>query len=175
MKDGVAGTENTEKSNIRSYLLPGPDRHLSFILHPSSFILSCYNVGVRHSIFSCPKCQTVLRTSVSAQPEKIVRCSKCGYIFAGPQSSGTRSAPADEAVEEDLSGPSNWVDWRSTNNFESAQSVDDAPAQPLRRPIRIRRRRTAFFPWVPLIVGLIIALASVGLLVVLIAALWIRR
>ncbi len=132
--------------------------------------MTSYNGRVKHSIFSCPRCHTVLRTYVTAQPEKILRCSKCGFIFQDPNSSGTRTIQIAELAEESTSGPTTWTDWRSSQTFEPTPAIESS-SQSLRRPVRVRQRRSAF-PWVNLIVGLIVGLASLGLLIVLVVVLW---
>jgi len=133
---------------------------------------SGYNVSVKFSIFSCPRCRTALQIPVSAQREKILRCSKCGFIFPGPHSPATPTNGAARLTEDATSAPTTWVDWQSSNAMEPAPAPADPPPRPRPRRFRPNRRRRSAFPWVFLVVGLVVGLASIGLLVVLVVAFW---
>jgi hypothetical protein len=129
--------------------------------------------------FHCPKCRAILQIS-GAPPtpsqERIVRCSQCEFIFPLPVASAdASSAPEEEAISREAGSvveqpaPATWVNWQPSMNVQSAPPAAEAPPRRPRRPYRPKRHP---FPWIFLIVGLLVALASIGLLIVLIVALW---
>jgi hypothetical protein len=104
-------------------------------------------------------------------PGKIVRCSQCGFIFPAPITIPTEITPVAEFPPDTSAAPATWIDWQSSQILDAAPlSVEPTP-RPLRRPVRLRRRRPAF-PWVALVVGLAVGIAAIGLLFVLVVALW---
>ena len=74
-----------------------------------------------------------------------------------PSSAGEQPAPAK------------WVDWQPTMKVESPPPAEERPPRRPRRRFRPKRRPV---PWAFLIVGLLVGLASIGLVIVLIIALW---
>src|SRR5260370_34819834 len=65
--------------------------------------------------------------------------------------------------------PAKWVDWQPKMKVESPPPAADPPPRRPRRRFRPKRRPV---PWAFLIVGLLVGLASIGLVIVLIVALW---
>jgi hypothetical protein len=128
--------------------------------------------------FQCPKCRTILQIS-GAPPalsqERIVRCSHCEFIFPAPVALADATAASEQeamtgrassAVQQPA--PAIWVDWQPSMQVEPAPSAAQGPPRPRRR----YRPKRPPFPWIFLIVGLLVGLASVGLVIILIVALW---
>jgi len=74
-----------------------------------------------------------------------------------PSSAGEQPAPAK------------WVDWQPAMKVESPPPAAVPPPRRPRRRFRPKRRPV---PWAFLIVGLLVGLASIGLFIVVIVALW---
>jgi hypothetical protein len=143
---------------------------------------------VEISTFHCPRCRVVLQISGVPKPEKILRCTQCEFIF--PASLTELAAmPQREAREElkwetgsihsEYPAAATWTDWPTSGSLaESPLACYPAPPEhnlPLRpRPRRFRPRRQPF-PWIFLIVGILVGLASVGLIIVITVALWPKR
>jgi hypothetical protein len=78
-----------------------------------------------------------------------------------------QSRAPSSAVEQPV--PAKWVDWQPTMKVESPPPAADPPPRRPRRRFRPKRRPV---PWAFLIVGLLVGLASIGVVIVLIVALW---
>jgi hypothetical protein len=131
---------------------------------------------VEINTFQCPKCRAILQISGALERGKIIRCTGCDFIFPAPvisadpsplsEGEGTPSRSLDSVLEEPA--PDQWIDWQPSMQVESAPP----PAEPPPRPRQGFRPRRRAFPWVFLIISLFVGLASIGLLIVMIVALW---
>ena len=89
--------------------------------------------------FQCPKCRAILQISGTPQPERILRCPRCEFIFPAPIVSATPSLLAEgegmlsrapsSAVEQPA--PAKWVDWQSSVKVDSPPLSADPPPRRL--------------------------------------------
>jgi len=125
--------------------------------------------------FQCPKCRAILQISGAPPPEKIVRCTQCEFIFPVPPllpSPRKEVSCAPDLVAYYREAPATWIEWPSSANVESPSPAAENPPRLPRGRFRPRRRA---FPWVFLVVGLLVGLALAGLLIVVIVALFWSR